>query len=330
MTSLLIFGPPDNASHIARALNSRTADVHATFIQPRGYLGLMVRTARSERAVIMRVGYRVGATTARGRLFDAYWSLLRRWLPNAAACHYWVGTDVLDTIKEARAGTIRWGALSAARDDLHLSVAPWLTSELESVGLYAVTALLPAPQQAPLAAPPLPFDFSVLTYLPVARFEFYGGPTILDAARRMPSVRFDVVGGPSERSRSATANVHWHGWVDDMTQLYAQTTVVVRIPQHDGFGNTVIEGLLNARHVIYTQEVPFVRRVWPATAEALVAALREFQNAHAERRLAPNLAGRAYALEQFDEERLVQNLLALVRAQVSATRASDMGSTSNL
>lgn len=321
MIDILIFGQAPNSLRIARALNSPIADVRATFIQPARYLPLLAMTPRSERAVIVRVGYRVGATTAKGRLFDAYWSMLRRRHPNAVACHYWLGTDVLDTINEAGAATIRWAALSAARDDLHLTTAPWLTSELESVGLHAITAPLPAQQRIPPVAPPMPLDFSVLTYLPMARFNFYGGPVILDAARRMPTVRFDVVGGPADPARSATANVHWHGWVRDMAERYAQTTVVVRIPQHDGFGNTVIEGLLNARHVIYTQEVPFVRRVWPATAEALVAALKEFQDAHAGRRLVPNLAGRAYAIVEFDEERLVHNLLALVRARLSAERS---------
>ena len=46
-----------------------------------------------------------------------------------------------------------------------------------------------------------------------------------------------------------------------MPRYYADTTVVVRIPRHDGLGETVVEGLLNARHVLYTHELPFVRTV---------------------------------------------------------------------
>jgi hypothetical protein len=329
MTRVLVLGQPDNAARIARALSSRTDEVRASFFQPGSYARLLATPAGPDPDVIMRVGFRVGATTTRGRLFDAYWSLLRRRLPNAVRCHYWLGTDVLNTLEEARAGTLRRGALSATRGDLHLAVAPWLTAELESVGLRATTALLPAEQPAPRVAPPLPPEFSVLTYLPAARFEFYGGEAFLEATRRMPNVRFDVVGGPGERARPATANVRWHGWIDDMAQRYAQTTVVARIPSHDGFGNTVIEGLLNARHVIYTHEVPFVRKVWPATAEALVAALGELQDAQVEGRLAPNHAGRAYALEEFDDEKLMQDLLALLGAHPSRRAGSDAGGTSS-
>jgi len=321
MIRVLVFGQPYHASRIVRTLNARAADVRATFVRPESYAGLLARPPRSERVVIVRAGYRVGAATARGRLFDAYWSLLRRSLPGAVGCHYWLGTDVLNTLEEAKAGNLRWATLSATRNDLHLAVAPWLTSELESVGLRVITALLPPPHPAPQTAPPLPSEFRVLTYLPAARFDFYGGPAILEAARRTPGVGFDVVGGRGEHARSAEANVSWHGWVDDIAERYAKATVVVRIPQHDGFGNTVIESLLNARHVVYTEVVPFVRRIWPVTAEALVAVLEELHDAHGAGRLGPNLVGRAYALEEFDDEKLADHLTALVRAHLSPDAA---------
>jgi hypothetical protein len=264
----------------------------------------------------MRAGYRVGATTARGRLFDAYWSVLRRTLPDAAPCHYWLGTDVLETAKEFQAGTIRTAAVLSARDDLHLSVAPWLTTELESVGIEATTALLPPVHPAPEEAPPLPSEFRVLAYLPANRFAFYGGDTVVETARRLPDVRFDVVGSLREQARLTPANVHWLGHVSDMPVRYAETTVVVRVPRHDGFANVVIEGLLNARHVICTHEIPFTRRIWPVTAEALTAALAELRDAHASGGLDPNLAGRSYALEEFDEAKLMDRLIALIRALV--------------
>jgi hypothetical protein len=70
---------------------------------------------------------------------------------------------------------------------------------------------------------------------------------------------------------------------------------------------------MNARHVVYTHEVPFVRAIWPATADALVAVLGELRLALDAGRLGPNLAGRAYALEQFDEATLMDRLISLVQ-----------------
>jgi glycosyltransferase involved in cell wall biosynthesis len=151
--------------------------------------------------------------------------------------------------------------------------------------------------------------------VPADRFEFYGGAAILEVARRLPGVRFDVVGSRGEGAPLGLVNVRWHGWVDDMAARYANATVVVRIPRHDGFGATVIEGLLNARHVIYTHEVPFVRAVSPPLPENLAAALAELEDSHTTGRLRPNLAGRSYALEEFDEAKLVAHLTAVVRTR---------------
>lgn len=310
MTRVFVLGQPDNARRIARILNSRAIPLSAAFVEPKSYLDILAESRRPEQTVVMRVGYRIAASTARGRMFDAFWELLRRASPQAVRCHYWLGTDVSDTVREARAGTLRMSAFAAARDDLHLSVAPWLTAELESVGIQAVTALLPAPERPPSAVPPMPSNFGVLSYLPSGRFDFYGGRTILEAARLTPHARFDIVGGPGDRPQPTSSNVIWHGWVSNMEERYAQASVVVRIPEHDGFGNTVIEGLLHARHVVYTQDVPFVRKAWPPTTDTLVAALEDYRRPYLEGRLGPNLDGRAYALDEFDEEKLVRNLAA--------------------
>lgn len=313
MIRVLVLGQPFWASRIARALDSRGDDMRATFVGQGGYLGLLARPPRAERVVLLRTGYRVGATTPRGRLFDAYWSLLRRTLPGAVACHYWLGTDVVDTLVEARAGTLRSDVLSATRDDLHLVGAPWLGSELEAVDLHAITAYVPLPYRSPEEPPPLPTEFRVLTYLPRDRFDFYGGEAVIEAARRLPDVGFDVVGALGSTPPPVPQNVTWHGWVEDMTASYARATVVVRIPRHDGLGATVVEGLLHARHVIYTHEVPFVRTISPATAQGLVDALGDLWDAHRAGQLAPNLSGRSYALDEFDETRLADHLAALVR-----------------
>lgn len=315
MTSVLILGQPYWGARIAQALNAHAGDMRARFVPQGGYARLLARPPRPDGLVLMRVGYRVGASTARGRLFDVYWSLLRRSLPAAVPCHYWLGTDVLNTIEEAGAGTLRRAVFSAARDDLHIADAPWLVTELQSIGVSAVAAQVPQSYLAPPVAPPLPSEFSVLTYLAASRFDFYGGATILEAARRLPGVRFDVVGSQGDIAPSAPDNVRWQGWVGDMAARYASATVVVRIPRHDGFGATVIEGLLNARHVIYTHEVPFVRTVSPPSTENLAEALAELLDAHASGRLGPNLAGRAYALEEFNEAALVGRLIAALHTR---------------
>jgi glycosyltransferase involved in cell wall biosynthesis len=312
MIEIFVLGQPFWGQRIARALDAPPDGMRAAYVPQGGYARLLARP-RSDRVFLVRAGYRIGATTTRGRIFDAYWSLLCRSLRNAVRCHYWLGSDVLDTVEEARAGTLRLAAVRGTGHDLHLADAPWLVSELESVGIHAVTAHVPAAHRAPSSAPALPAEFSVLTYLAAHRFEFYGGDAILAAARRLPDVRFDVVGATGAPDRQSPSNVRWHGWVTDMPRYYANATVVVRIPRHDGLGETVVEGLLNARHVLYTHEVPFVRTVWPATPDSVVAELGALRDEHLAGRLEANVAGRAYALEAFDESKLARDLAGLLR-----------------
>jgi glycosyltransferase involved in cell wall biosynthesis len=315
MISVAVLGQPYWGGLVSRALNAPAAGVRSVFVPPRGYGRLLLRSGDSDRQFIMRVGYRTGATTARGRIFDAYWSLLLRSAPKAIACHYWLGTDVLNTLEEARAGTLRRKTIAAIRDDLHITVAPWLTSELESVGIKAITADVPVPLHAPANPPALPDDFGVLTYLPGRRFDFYGGNEILGAARCLPDVRFDIVGSINLPAEDVPSNLHLHGWVTDMPRYYANATVVVRLPHHDGMGETVVEGLLNARHVIYTHDLPHVRRISPVTTTTLVDALSEIRDAHLAGHLGLNLAGREYALAAFDEANLTARLISVIKAR---------------
>jgi hypothetical protein len=52
------------------------------------------------------------------------------------------------------------------------------------------------------------------------------------------------------------------------------------------------------------------------TADGLVDALRDLRDTHRAGELAPNLAGRTFALEEFNETRLAARLAALVRERV--------------
>jgi hypothetical protein len=77
---------------------------------------------------------------------------------------------------------------------VHLAGAPWLAEELQTIGVPASCVWLPS--QLPTGdVPPLPNVFTVGSYIPDSRFEFYGGPLIYEAARRLPFVRFLIFGG---------------------------------------------------------------------------------------------------------------------------------------
>ncbi len=313
MIEVVVVGQPYWGRRIAAALDADGAEIRARFVDQRAYAGLLARPPSSDRVMLLRAGYRVGATTPRGRLFDTFWSVLLARLPRAARCHYWLGSDVMDTVAEARAGTLRAQAVAATRHDLHIADAAWLAEELSTVGLEATVAHVPQSYRVPPDVPGLPEAFTALTYFPGARRSFYGGDTVLEAASRMPDIAFGVVGDVRAQDRVTMPNVSWHGWVGEMDAVYRAATVVIRVPRHDGLGATVVEGLLHARHVIYSYALPHVRHLSPVTADGLVAELSLLRDAHAAGRLLPNAEGQDYARREFDPARLSDRLAAVIR-----------------
>lgn len=304
MTRVLVFGQPHWGRRISEALNGHARDITATFVPERTYPRILARPPRDRPIVVLRSGFRVGSPTWRGRLFEVFWTSLVRRLPDAVRCHYWHGTDVMRIVDEVRTGTARLGPLEHAIDDLHFADAQWLADELRTIHIEATVVKVPSSVQAPTEPSPMPPDFSVLTYLPRERFEFYGGPLVLEAASRVPDVRFVVVGADGAGTRSLP-NVEWHGWIPDLAEHYVQSSALVRVPEHDGLGTMVIEALLNARHVIYSYQVPHVRHLKTRTGEALANEIGTMLAAHRTGGLRLNLAGRAYAMEHFTEARLV-------------------------
>jgi hypothetical protein len=310
---IVLLGQPFWSLRLAGILNRRPGEVDAEFVSLKG-LGTLRGLRKALAAnVLMRMGYRPGARTWRGRLFDGIWACLRACNPRAQAVHYWLGTDVLRTLESYRAGRLRPGPMARARRDRHWADAPWLVDELAETGLGARYIALPVPLA--LGEPPraLPEPFTVLTYIPDRRPEFYDGPSILRAARALPGIRFEVIGGTGSWVERPVPNLVFFGWQEDVRPFLARASVVVRLVRHDGMGGTVREALEAGRHVIYSQAMPWVTVVPYQDPPALEAALQELFARHAAGELPPNRQGQRYVRETFDLETCLDTYLADLR-----------------
>lgn len=271
--------------------------------------------------VLLRVGFRPGAPTARGRAFDVAWRALRCWNRRACGAMYWIGTDVLNTSRDFAGGTLRQTFFESAANDIHITDAPWLVGELAAVGVQATFIHLPG---SVLCAPnilPLARRFRVLTYIPEARYRFYGGETIYQAALCLPFVEFDVMSGYGHWTPAPLPNLHFHGWQTDMERYYREACVVLRLVEHDSIGSTVQEGLLLARHVLYSYPFPHTTHVAFGDVEQLVQALRNLFGLHEAGRLKPNVSGWAFAKHKFDEASDVRALVSLLSETLAGRRA---------
>lgn len=219
----------------------------------------------------------------------------------------WVGSDV--TSAAARLPEI------PVRDFINFADAPWLAQELDSIGIPArYRALTAVPVGKSVA--PLPTRFRVLTYLPVPRRRFYGETRIYALAHAMPAVEFLVIGN-GEPDTAAPPNVKFFGHVRDVGELIDASTVLVRLPEHDGTSLMVLEALARARHVLWTHEFPGVRAV--ADDEAALQSLRALYYAHREGSLRANLDGPPFVRGNFSPATVAARFQAELDQLVAGT-----------
>jgi hypothetical protein len=215
----------------------------------------------------------------------------------AAACllrkklvWHWIGTDVVRY--RQRGGVAGWlGRVLARRAaSLHLADSPELAEELKNLGIRAdIVRLLPASIQADPV--PLPDTFRVLAYWVEARRRFYGGDIVLELAGQMPEVEFRIVGSDGYGAPQMP-NVRYLGRCSAMDEVYADVSVLVRLPEHDSLSAMVLEALARGRYVIYNRDFPGCHR-----ADSRPQVCRALEDIRA--KTEPNWEGARFVRENF-------------------------------
>ena len=210
----------------------------------------------------------------------------------------WAGTDVLAAAKEP-------GLLEVIKEYgiVNVSDGEWLVDELHALGIEAAYVPVTAVRAArePVA---LPETFRVLSHLPHPRRPFYGEDAVYRIARALPQVQFTIVGRGSPNA-GAPPNVEFLGYVNRMSDLIDRCTALLRLPEHDGKSQLVLETLARGRHVVWTYEFPGVCAV--RDIDGAIEALALLHDAHRRGALAVNEKGLAYVGRHFNPELLARN-----------------------
>lgn len=213
---------------------------------------------------------------------------------------HWVGTDVKLARQVHRKGRV---SLRVAEKANHWCDAPWLVEELRAIGISSEYVPLPIKLHEG-RSPALPSEFSVLLYCPrePAYREVFDLETMLRLPGAFPDVQFTLVASPPESLPGPLApNLTATAWVDDMEQVYRNTTVLVRLTHHDGQSFMVAEALSRGRYVIWTHPMPGC--IQAKGFEEVTAALRSLLDKHQEGALSTNLEGRRAATSRFGKNR---------------------------
>lgn len=160
----------------------------------------------------------------------------------------WVGTDVITATAAFKSGKYRKDYIENA---VHFCEVNWIQDELKAIGINADIVNFASFDKTFQLMNPISQKFTVLTYIPNQRSEFYGPNLFLNVARSFPEINFIIAGTKAEEYQPLPENVKALGWVEDMDSLYADVHLCVRIPEHDGLSTFILESLARGKDVIY-------------------------------------------------------------------------------
>ena len=215
---------------------------------------------------------------------------------------HWIGSDVLSAQEDPSSTRSAQPYIS-----VNLAGSPRLKDELKAIGIDAKELpILPKRMDTPLGVPP--HKHAAMAYLPKGREDFYGMNYFHHAAQVYPDVMFYVIKNDDDSLN--LPNVKFLGLLSasEMDDLYMRTSIVIRLPQHDGLSLMLLEGLLRGKEVIYCYDFPGVRQV---------STMNDFDQTMADIMSMPpraNIVGREWVLRNYDPE--------ITRAELHATFAS--------
>ena len=226
---------------------------------------------------------------------------------------HWIGSDVVGYEQRGCKGPGRVfnRRMAASTRCRHLADSPKIMQELATLGIASQTCRL-LPSRIEAAVEPLPDRFTVLSYWSDQRMHFYGGEIVFQLADAFPEVPFKIVGAAG-KGVTAPANVEFLGKRSDMDRVYRESSLLIRMPEHDSLSAMVLEMLARGRYVIYNTRLDGC--AFATTYEAAKQALEILMKHQVPNREGAEMVSRDFSI---DREAAV---LAEMHAVVGGTNA---------
>ena len=259
--------------------------------------GNLMRMARDLRR--SDLVYQIGGRVTVGKFLRA-----AKFLDKNKIVMHWVGSDTVNERSDVARGRAEPWVIQQLH---HWAEADWMVREVEALGLAC--ELIPFPSsRVPDEPSPLPEEFSVLVYMPDTRYsELYRLADILEVARSLPHVPFELVGLLYGSISNAPPNVKVHGRIPDLSEFYRRTTIFWRPVQHDGLSLMVLEAMGYGRHVLWSYPFPGCSHV--ANASEARDEIIRLETLHQQKRLTQNHDGVAVVAQNYRRRFLRQRIL---------------------
>jgi len=165
---------------------------------------------------------------------------------------HWIGTDAYSVIKRLKYRII--AMISNLFVSKNVAISDNITKELHDIGFDIETVPFIS-EAVGTEIMPLPKTFSIATYIPDDRSEFYGRKWVYDLAKVFPETIFYVVSGEGGKIINKPSNIKYLGHVNDINEIFKKASLFLRLTEHDGLSHLVLEALARGRNVLWT--IPF-------------------------------------------------------------------------
>jgi len=249
--------------------------------------------------------YQIGGRVTIGKFLRA-----ARFFGKNRIVMHWIGSDTLDQRVAVSAGKSDPWILKSI---YHWADSEWILKEVEALGIPCTLVPLPS-ARVPESPSALPREFCVLVYVPsVKDSKLYGLDIILETARQLPQIRFELVGLRDGPVPNPPENIRFHKRIPNLVEFYKQASVVWRPARHDGLSWMVLEALGHGRHVLWTY--PFPGCIQTASASEAAPHILRLYQLHQEQRLQINQEGACFiATSEYHPQRFKEKIRSRLEA----------------
>ena len=215
--------------------------------------------------------------------------------------YHWIGTDVYRFINDSFIKRFLKKNIINSPLVHNLVVSENLKIELEQFNISS--AIIPLTNLNSVDdVTVMPEKFSVLSYVPKNRRDFYHGELITELAGKLPDIDFHILAAGEENS--GRPNLFFYDFVDDAAPFYKKCSVLLRITTHDGLPKMVLEALSFGRQVLWSEPFPHCYLV--KTSDEYLAILKKLKM-----NCSLNKEGKKFVEDSFNESKIIANYYQL-------------------
>jgi glycosyltransferase involved in cell wall biosynthesis len=168
---------------------------------------------------------------------------------------HFVGSDILRLQKVKLFDRFNW-KLALMLAHRVFTGAPWHIKEIENF-IQAEPLILFFNNYEELdELIPLPEKFTVLSYLPPGKPDFYGDFLVKELIQKFPQIQFIIL-GIDEFSHFPNVTSIPINYNLNLKQLYTDISMLIRLTSHDGFSSMILEAMSMGRNIIWTYDIPY-------------------------------------------------------------------------